>query len=123
MTTSGIQGLTLSTHNWGRSVAFWQRLGYRVEFDTGHGSGQLRHPDGGPYLFVVEVPPEQPVELYPVLGVGDAAGFRFPDGADVERPFEPQHWGVEEALLLDPDGRRLSLQAPLRDGAVGSDHE
>ena len=32
MTTNGIQGLLIETHNWGRSVAFWKALGYELEF-------------------------------------------------------------------------------------------
>jgi hypothetical protein len=35
---------------------------------------------------------------------------------DYARPFERQHWGVVEALLRDPDGCVVSLQAPMADG-------
>ena len=37
------------------------------------------------------------------------------------RSFEPQHWGVAEALVVDPDGRLVSLQAPVPDGVVAPD--
>ncbi len=29
------------------------------------------------------------------------------------KEFTPEHWGVAEALILDPDERHISLQAPL----------
>ena len=56
MTTDGIKGLLIETHNWGKTVAFWTALGYELEFETDHLSGQLRHPHGGPFLFVAERP-------------------------------------------------------------------
>src|SRR6266498_3929086 len=71
MGTRGVEGLIIQTRNWGKTVAFWQALGYQVEFETGRNSGRLEHPAGGPYLFVVEL------------------------------------------LLRDPDGRHVSVQAPL----------
>jgi len=42
-----------------------------------------------------------------------AAEFTPPSAGVVVRPFEPQHWHVLELLLADPDGRELSVQAPL----------
>ena len=30
-----------------------------------------------------------------------------------QRGFEPQHWGVSEMRLLDPDRRPISVQGPL----------
>lgn len=111
--TKGIQGLLIETHNWGRTVAFWQALGYELEFETDHHSGQLRHPSGGPFLFVAERAPGTPLQLQPMLEVGDASAFTPPSAGSVVRPFEAQHWGVVELLLADPDGRALSVQAPL----------
>jgi hypothetical protein len=51
--------------------------------------------------------------LRPVLSVTDAAAFTPPSSGTVVRPFEAQHWHVRELLLADPDGRALSVQAPL----------
>lgn len=50
MTTEGIEAVFLTTHNWGRAAKFFQGLGYELEFDTGHSSGQLRNgaSSGGP---------------------------------------------------------------------------
>jgi hypothetical protein len=114
--TKGIDGLFIETRNWGRTVAFWTALGYELEFETDHQSGQLRHPAGGPYLFVAERPDATTLELQPIVGVEDAASFTPPAGGTVERPFTPQHWAVTEMLLADPDGRHVSVQAPLPDG-------
>ena len=47
MASHGIEGLIVETRNWGRTVAFWQALGYRVQFETGRNSGRLEHPFAG----------------------------------------------------------------------------
>ncbi len=116
MPTRGVEGLIIATHNWGRAVAFWQALGFEVEFETDHNSGRLRHPAGGPYLFVHELPESEPLELQPLLGLDDASGFQPPRSGTVEQPFTARHWGSLEMRLLDPDGHPLSLQAPLPEG-------
>ena len=58
MTTEGIEAVFLTTHNWGKAAKFFQGLGYQLEFDTGHSSGQLRNGDG-PFVFIAEVPEDQ----------------------------------------------------------------
>jgi hypothetical protein len=113
METKGIEGLLVETHNWGKTIAFWRALGFELEFETDHHSGLLRHPSGGPYLFVAERPPSQELKLVPMVSVADAAKFSPPDAGTVVRPFEEQHWQVLEMLLADPDGREISVQAPL----------
>ena len=72
MQSDGIEGLLVETHNWGKTVAFWQGLGYELEFETDHHSGQLRHPRGGPYIFVAERPPHQALKVVLAIGVADA---------------------------------------------------
>jgi hypothetical protein len=119
MASSGVEGLIIQTHNWGKSVAFWQALGYQVEFETGRNSGRLRHPSGGPYLFVVELPESQDPEIQPLVGVGDASAFEPPGAGTVAHPFAGRHWGVSEMLLRDPDGRHVSVQAPLPEDSKG----
>jgi hypothetical protein len=118
MGTRGIEGLLIQTHNWGKSVAFWQALGFVLEFETDHHSGQLRHPDGGPFLFVTERPEGEELELQPIVSVPDADDFEPPPAGTVDRPFTAQHWNVLEMLLRDPDGRRVSFQAPLPEGVA-----
>jgi catechol 2,3-dioxygenase-like lactoylglutathione lyase family enzyme len=111
MTTNGFGHVYLETHNWGRAVAFWQRLGFSLEFETDHGSGMLRHPDGGPTIFVAEQSIEDPLadELY----LAADAGFEAPDGVEVVSPFRDTHWGTKVMVIQDPDGRRFRIEAPL----------
>ena len=111
MTTQGIEGLYVATHNWGKAVKFFQVLGYQLEFETDHHSGQLRLGDG-PYLFVAEVPEDQPTDMHVIVAVDDAAAFKLDPALDVITPFQPTHWGTQEMTVRDPDGRTWSLQAP-----------
>src|SRR6266516_4447433 len=113
MGTTAVEGLIIQTRHWGKTVACWQALGYQVEFETGRNSGRLEHPAGGPYLFVVERPGSQDPEIQPLVGTGDADGFQPPPAGTVEHPFTGRHWGAAEMLLRDPDGRHISIQAPL----------
>lgn len=113
MTTRGIDTLLIETHNWGKSVAFWKSLGYELEFETDHHSGQLRHPGGGPSLFIAERPVGQPLRVVPSLRVEDPAAFAPPASGAVKQPFVREHWGVLQMLLSDPDGRDVAIEAPL----------
>jgi hypothetical protein len=112
MATTGVEGLIVYTRNWGKTVAFWQALGYQVEFETGRNSGRLEHPAGGPYLFVVERPASQDPEIQPLVAASDADSFQPPSAGTVEHPFTGRPWGSAEMLLRDPDGRHVSIQAP-----------
>lgn len=111
--TKGIDGILIETHNWGATVAFWRDLGYELEFETDHNSGRLRHPDGGPYLFVAERPKDHPLQVVLGIAVNDAAAFQPPHSGTVVRSFEKQHWPALQMLLADPDGRQLAIEAPL----------
>ena len=111
MNSNGIDGLIVDTHNWGKSVAFWRELGYELE-----DSLVLRHPVGGPFIYLIEQPQTQSLEIRPIVAVDDAATFTPPTMSTIERGFEPQHWRVSEMLLLGPDRMRLSIQAPLSPG-------
>jgi len=42
-TTQGIEAVFLETHNWGKAARFFQALGFDLEFETDHSSGQLRN--------------------------------------------------------------------------------
>ena len=111
MTTNGIVGLAVGTHNWGKSVAFWQDLGYELE-----DSLVLRHPAVGPFVYLIEQPSTEGLEVRPIVAIDDITAFRTPTAGSVHRGFEPQHWGVSEMLLLDPDQRPISIQGPLPEG-------
>lgn len=109
--TEGFDHLYFETRNWGAATAFWQRLGFEIEFDTGHGSGMLRHPGGGPTVFVAEQSIEDPLASATYLRV--AADYEPPDGVTVVAPFRDTHWGTKVMVIRDPDGRELRLEAPL----------
>lgn len=123
MTTEGIEAVFLETHNWGKAAGFFRSLGYELDFETDHNSGQLRNGDG-PTVFVAEVPGTREPRMRPVLRVPDADRFAPGPGVEVVTPFEETHFGTRMATVRDPDGRLWSLQAPLgnpseQDGAVG----
>jgi hypothetical protein len=118
MTTKGIDVLLFETHNFGKAVAFWKSLGYELDFETDHNSGQLRHPAGGPRLFIAERPPEHVLQVVPGLSVENATTFVPPSNSSVKRPFIEEHWGAMQMLLVDPDGREVAIEAPLADQAA-----
>ncbi len=113
MTTEGIEAVFLETHNWGKAAKFFQALGYELEFDTGHNSGQLRNGDG-PFVFIAEVPESQDVGLRVVFKVADAEAVHLDPGVDVVSPFEDTHYGTREMVVRDPDGRLWTLSAPVQ---------
>ena len=113
MTTDGIEAVFLETHNWGKAAGFWQALGYKLEFETGHSSGLLRNGDS-PYVFIAEVPAGQEPQVQIVLKVADADAFRPDPAVEVVKPFEETHFGTREMTVRDSDGRIWSLQAPAK---------
>ena len=120
MATNGFVGFYVETRNYGATAAFWGSLGFRNAFETDHGSGQWEHPSGGPYVFIAEQQGE-PLETYPVLWVADSGSFAPDRVPEFVKPFTPEHWGVVEALVRDPDGRCVSLHAPIPAGVTAPD--
>lgn len=118
MSTDGIEAVFLTTHNWGTAAKFFQRLGFELEFDTGHGSGQLRNGDGA-YVFIAEVPETVDVGMQIVLAVADTGTLELDPAVEVVTPFEDTHWGTREMTVRDPDGRIWSLQGP---AITGQEH-
>jgi hypothetical protein len=116
VSTEGIEAVFVETHNWGKAAKFFQGLGFRLEFETDHQSGQLRNGDG-PYVFVAEVPPDQDARVQLVLKVADEAAFRAEPGVEVVTTWAGTHYGTREMIVRDPDGRLWNLQAPITNGA------
>lgn len=108
MASTGIDYIYLQTRNWGKSVKFWQRLGFELVLDLGS-SGRLDPPGGGPGVWLEEVSPEAPLAQGVYLAAADAA-------LTVEPPVEPvgdtivTHWGTRLRVVRDPDGREFILQ-------------
>ena len=89
MSTEGIEAVFVETHNWGKTAKFFQGLGFRLEFETDHHSGQLRNGDG-PYVFVAEIPPDRDASVQLVLKVGGRSrsfrtDTRYRGGLDLGR--------------------------------------
>jgi catechol 2,3-dioxygenase-like lactoylglutathione lyase family enzyme len=110
MTTRGFGHLYIETHDWAQAVAFWQALGYELEFETDHHSGSLRHPAGGPSVFLAEQSLEDPLatELY----LEADTDVQVPPGVIVVSPFRDTHWGTKVMIIQDPDGHRFRVEAP-----------
>jgi hypothetical protein len=70
----------------------------------------------GPYLFIAEVPANDPPQAQVVIRVADESGFSTAAGVEVVTPFEDTHWGTREMTVRDPDGRIWRLQAPGKAG-------
>lgn len=113
MSTQGIEAIYLTTHNWGKAAKFFQNLGYVLEFETDHHSGQLRNGEG-PYLFIAEVPADQAPQMQAVLKVADERTFHSGASVELVEPFADTHWGTREAVARDPDGHLWRLQAPAK---------
>ena len=111
MSSERIEAVYLTTHNWGKSAKFFQALGFKLEFETDHHSGQLRSGDG-PFLFIAEVPPGEKPGMQVVLKVADEQAVQPQPIVDVVTPFEDTHWGTRDMTVRDPDGRVWRLQAP-----------
>lgn len=109
MTTRGFEHLYLETHNWGKTVAFWQALGFKLDFETDHHSGQLIAPNGT-RLFIAEQSVEDPVGIDIYLGADDA-GVDVPDNVTVVQEWTATHWGTQVLTVRDPDGRLFRLEA------------
>jgi hypothetical protein len=118
--TEGIEGFYVETRNYGATAAFWGSLGFKGVFETDHGSGQWEHPNGGPYVFINEQHGGE-LETHPILRVADSTTFAPDRAPDFVRPFTAEHWGLVAAVVRDPDGRNVSLQAPLPAGVVAPD--
>lgn len=121
MATGGIEAVFLTTHNWGKSAKFFQALGFELDFETDHASGQLRAGDG-PYMFIAEVPRDERPQMQVVLKVSDAQAFRPDPFVEVVTPFEDTHYGTREMSVRDPDGRLWSIQAPGAEQRNEGDH-
>jgi hypothetical protein len=113
MTTEGVEGVYIETHNWGKTAKFLESLGYKIEFATEHGSGMLKQADG-PYFVVGEVPEDRKPQMHVVLHVADAEAFTPDPVVEVVRPFEETHYGTQCMVVRDPDGRDWTIEAPLK---------
>ncbi len=105
--TEGIEYVYIETHNWGRTVKFWQELGFELELDLGR-SGRLAHPGSGTAVFVEEVPEDRALAFQ--LYLHTPAETSPPATGEVVRDWHDSHWGTRLCELRDPDARTIVLQ-------------
>ena len=112
MATRGFELIYLETHNWGKSAAFWEALGFKLEFDqTDHGHSGLLVSDNGTRVFLEEKDLQDPLALDLYLGVGDEQACHPGGPVEIVREFTPTHWGTRVMTVRDPDGRLFRLEA------------
>jgi hypothetical protein len=110
--TRGFELVYLETHNWGKSAAFWQALGFKIDFEqTDHGHSGIFVADNGTRIFLEEKDLQDPVALDLYLGVPDAADCQPESPVEIVRSFTPTHWGTQVMTVRDPDGRVFRLEA------------
>lgn len=112
MTTRGFGHVYLETHDWSRSLAFWQSLGFALEVATDHGSGALVAPNGT-RIFLAEQSAEDPVGM--TLYLDAPSAVPAPPGVEVVFDWTPTHWGTRVMAVRDPDGRLLRLETAAAD--------
>ena len=108
MTVTGIHHILVTTDDYAGTLAFWQDLGFTVDFETGHGSAKLDPPAGGPYVFVdtADAGVAPTVEVF--VDVADRSA--------IPGNWEATHWGTFIQPRTDPDGRTVWLQEVGPDG-------
>jgi hypothetical protein len=120
VSTEGIEGFYVGTRDYAATATFWKSLGFKAVFESDHGSGQWEHPAGGPWVFIDGNPDGEP-DVHPVLRVANSTTFAPDPAPEMVTPFTAEHWDAMQAMLRDPDGRLVSLQAPLPEGASAPD--
>lgn len=110
MSVTGIHHLLVETHNWGRSVKFWQELGWTLVEDHGT-SGKLTPRAGGAYIWLSEVAPDKAPVIDAYFDLADPDAFAPARPVEVVEPLAVTHWGTKVMSVRDPDGRLVRLQA------------
>ena len=111
--TNGIQYIYLETHNWGRTVKFWQELGFELDLDLGS-SGRLIHREGGSAIFVEEVPEDREPAQQIYLTSSDTGSPGAP--VEITKDWHASHWGPQLLEVRDPDGRSIVISSGAETG-------
>jgi hypothetical protein len=109
MTTQGVTGVFIETHNRGKSATFSQAGGFELDLKTDHASAQLRDGDG-PYVLVAEIPEDRDPQAQLELKLANADAFRVERALEMVTQFEDTHDGAAVVTDCDPNGRRWSFQ-------------
>ena len=105
--TRGIDYIYLETNNWGKTVKFWQSMGFELELDLGS-SGRVVHPAGGAAIFIEEIPEDRQPQMRLHLDASDKASPE--SNVKVLKDWHPSHWGTELLEVEDADGRVVTVQ-------------
>ena len=112
--TNGIHYIYLETHNWGKTVKFWQQLGFDLDLDLGT-SGRLIHREGGSAIFVEEVPEDRALAQQIYLHASDTSTSPGPP-VEIEKDWHASHWGPKLLEVRDPDGRSIMISSGAETG-------
>lgn len=107
MATDRVEYVYLETHHWQESLAFWQRLGFRLMLNLGR-AGRLEAAAGGTAIFLEEVSRDRPLATEVYLRAPQE--FDPGSGVEVVRTWHDSHWGTRLMQVRDPDGRTFTIQ-------------
>ena len=91
--TNKITYLFLETHNWGKTVKYWQQIGYEVDLDLGT-SGRMVNAAGGPALFITEMPEGHELSTQIAIRT-DEEGWKPEPPVEVNKDWHDSHcWSI-----------------------------
>ena len=94
--TNKITYIFLETHNWGKTVKYWQQIGYEVDLDLGT-SGRMVNAAGGPALFITEMPEGHELSTQIAIRT-DEAGWQ-PEPVHLSSPLTQSGKNVRKACM------------------------
>ncbi len=112
MAVQAIDHLYLETRSFETTVAFWERLGFRLAGQwgsDGHRAGRL---ESGEAVIVLAESSTPVQTVHFRLADADAFAQRLAaqEGVSVQTPLEATHWGTRWIRVEDPDGRVFALE-------------
>ncbi|MDQ7819201.1 MAG: VOC family protein [Armatimonadota bacterium] len=113
MSADCVEYVYLETHHWEESLAFWQRLGFRLALNLGR-AGRLEAPAGGTAIFLEEVPGHHSLTMEVYLRAPEE--FEPSGPVQVVQRWHDSHWGTRLMQIRDPDGRTFTVQVQPRKG-------
>ena len=114
---TGISAITLATHDMARAVAFYEALGFVLEFG-GPAASFTSFRVGSSYLNLMSVPGQIALGQWgrAIFYVDDVdASYAQAVSAGLSPEFAPRDgsWGERYFHIVDPDGHELSFARPI----------
>ena len=112
-----LSAITLATHDMGRAVDFYRRLGFHLRYG-GDGSDFSSFAVGEAYLNLIAQPPDRAWAWWGrvIIHVSDVDAVHaraVEQGLGPEAPPRDAGWGERFFHITDPDGHELSFARPL----------